>query len=232
MTWNPVTGCSKVSQGCKNCYAERMANRLQAMGMPRYRNGFSVTLQEDLLGLPLQWKSPRVIFVNSMSDLFHEQIPLEYIKRVFSVMEQCPRHTFQVLTKRSRRLRVAAPFLRWPKNVWMGVSAENMAVLPRVVDLQTVPASVRFLSIEPLLGPIEGLPLDGISWVIVGGESGPHARPMHEEWVHSILHQCRANDVAFFFKQWGGTRKDKTGRVLNGATYDEMPTAPVSAATA
>lgn len=223
MTWNPVTGCTKISQGCKNCYAERMAKRLKAMGQERYRNGFTVTLQEDLLELPGTWKQPRLVFVNSMSDLFHVEVPMSYIQRVFDTMERCPQHTFQVLTKRSERLLEVSTQLSWPSNVWMGVSVENEAVVNRIFDLQQVPASVRFLSIEPLIGPLDNLPLDGIHWVIVGGESGPAARPMREEWVEAIYHQCRDAEVPFFFKQWGGTRKDLTGRTLHGQLYDEMP---------
>jgi protein gp37 len=223
MTWNPVTGCTKVSQGCKHCYAERMAKRLTAMGAERYRNGFSVTLHPDLVDIPRGWRLPRVVFVNSMSDLFHDDIPLAYIQRVFATMRDCPRHTFQVLTKRSERLAELAPQLPWPENVWMGVSVEDARVLHRVADLQSVQAKVRFLSLEPLIGPLESLPLDGIHWVIVGGESGPQARPMRKEWVKDILRQCRAAKVPFFFKQWGGTRKDLTGRELNGRTYSEMP---------
>jgi len=223
LTWNPVTGCSKISQGCKNCYAERMAKRLQAMGMKRYRSGFGVTLHWDLLDLPFRWKSPRLVFVNSMSDLFHDGVPFEFIKRVFATMTASPRHTFQVLTKRSGRLREVAAELEWPPNVWMGVSVEDQENVHRIEDLEHVPAAVRFLSIEPLLGPIERLPLLGIQWVIVGGESGPKARPMEKEWVESILSQCHEAGVAFFFKQWGGVRKKRAGRVLNGKTYDEMP---------
>ena len=223
MTWNPVTGCTKVSQGCKHCYAERMAKRLVAMGSDRYRNGFEVTLHPDLLDVPRNWRQPRVVFVNSMSDLFHDDIPLAYIQRVFSTMRDCPHHTFQVLTKRSERLAGFAPQLPWPNNVWMGVSVEDARVIHRVRDLQGVPAAVRFLSLEPLIGPLDALPLNGIHWVIVGGESGPRARPMRKEWVASIFRQCRATRVPFFFKQWGGVRKDMTGREFNGRTYDEMP---------
>ncbi len=223
MTWNPVTGCTKVSQGCKHCYAERMARRLEAMGSDRYRNGFQVTLHPDLLDVPRGWKQPRVVFVNSMSDLFHDDIPLAYIQRVFTTMRDCPHHTFQVLTKRSERLLELATQLPWPKNVWMGVSVEDARVLHRVQDLQGVPTAVRFLSLEPLIGPLDALPLEGIHWVIVGGESGPKARPMRKEWVTSIFRQCRAARVPFFFKQWGGVRKDLTGRELNGRMYNEMP---------
>jgi protein gp37 len=227
-TWNPVTGCSKVSAGCKNCYAERLAARLQAMGNGRYRNGFKLTLHPDLVELPKRWREPRLVFVNSMSDLFHEQVPEEFIRRVFVTMRDCPQHTFQILTKRSARLRALAGDLVWPDNVWMGVSVENSAALHRVADLRTAPATVRFLSCEPLLGPLDDIPLEGIHWVIVGGESGPGARPMKIEWIHSILHQCQKAKVPFFFKQWGGVRKDLTGRELGGRIYDEMPRKPAS----
>lgn len=228
MTWNPVTGCSKVSAGCKFCYAERMAKRLQAMGVERYRNGFEVTLHEDLLDVPRTWRQPRLVFVNSMSDLFHEDVPLEFIRRVFSTMIGTPQHTYQILTKRSARLRELAPELVWPKNVWMGVSVEDQRVVHRIDDLRSVPAAVRFLSCEPLIGPLENISLEGIQWVIVGGESGPGARPMQKQWVQSIMRQCRKERVSFFFKQWGGVRKDLTGRTLNGRTYDEMPVTSVS----
>ncbi len=223
MTWNPVTGCTKVSQGCKHCYAERLAKRLHAMGVKHYENGFRVTLHEDSLEIPLKWKRPRIVFVNSMSDLFHEKVPLDFIKRIFDTMIRTPQHTYQILTKRSERLRDVAHQLTWPANVWMGVSVENTDVIHRVYDLQTVDAAVRFLSCEPLLGPLDTLPLNGIHWVIVGGESGPEARPMKPEWVESIFDQCRQADVAFFFKQWGGVRKDLTGRKLHGRLYNEMP---------
>lgn len=222
-TWNPVTGCTKVSQGCKHCYAERLAKRLQRMGARRYANGFQLTLHEDLVDLPRRWKRPLMIFVNSMSDLFHERVPEEFIQRVFRTMNECPWHTFQVLTKRSARLRALASQLEWTDNIWMGVSVENERVLHRVDDLRAVPARVRFLSCEPLLGPLPNLPLEGIHWVIVGGESGPRARPMEADWVRDIRDQCRRAGVAFFFKQWGGVRKDLTGRELDGRTYDEMP---------
>lgn len=222
-TWNPVTGCSKVSAGCKNCYAERMAARLQAMGNPRYADGFKVTLHPDLVDAPKAWKTPRKIFVNSMSDLFHEKVPVTFIKKVFATMRACPQHTFQILTKRSARLAELAPQLDWAPNVWMGVSVEDNNAVFRIHDLLRVPAAVRFLSCEPLIGPCDDMPLAGIDWVIVGGESGPGSRPMKIEWVRSIYRQCRAADAAFFFKQWGGTRKDLTGRELNGRTYDAMP---------
>lgn len=222
-TWNPVTGCSKVSEGCRFCYAERMAKRLKAMGVERYSEGFKVRLHWDLVALPKQWKGGRRIFVNSMSDLFHEDIPLNFIQAVFETMRDCPQHIFQILTKRSQRLRELAHFLEWPSNVWMGVSVENRSALSRVLDLLEVPAAVRFLSCEPLLEPIAHLPLEGIHWVIVGGESGPHARPMRYEWVADIRAQCEAVGVPFFFKQWGGIRKSKTGRTLDGRTHDAMP---------
>jgi len=223
ITWNPVTGCIKVSPGCQHCYAERMAKRLHAMGSARYRQRFKPTLHYDLIDLPRRWNKPRVIFVNSMSDLFQEAVPDDFIRAVFATMQACPQHTFQILTKRSDRLREIGASLPWPSNVWMGVSVEDARVKHRISDLAAVPAQVRFLSCEPLIGPLENLPLKGIHWVIVGGESGPGAREMQTAWVRSIHRQCRSKKVAFFFKQWGGVRKDKTGRELNGQTYDEMP---------
>lgn len=223
MTWNPVTGCLKVSQGCKHCYAERMAKRLHAMGSNRYQNGFEPTLHYDLIDLPRRWKKPRTIFVNSMSDLFQEEVPGDFIRAVFATMQTCPQHTFQVLTKRSERLCELASKLPWPSNVWIGVSVEDARVVHRINDLTAVPAHVRFLSCEPLIGPLENLPLDGIHWVIVGGESGPFSRSMQAEWVDSIYRQCLRRNVPFFFKQWGGVRKHVTGRELHGRTYDEMP---------
>ena len=222
-TWNPVTGCTKISSGCKNCYAERMARRLQRMGMPRYKNGFNITLHPDILELPKTWKKSRLVFVNSMSDLFHKDVPEEYIKHVFDTMQACPQHTFQVLTKRSSRLFEIARHLPWPNNVWMGVSVENAKVAHRIDDLRNVPARIRFLSLEPLIGPLDNLNLQNIHWVIVGGESGPRARKMNPDWVESIHRQCKAAVVPFFFKQWGGVRKDLTGRLLHNRTYDEMP---------
>lgn len=224
-TWNPVTGCTKISPGCKHCYASRMAKRLHAMGQPRYRNGFAVTLQADLVHQPSQWRTPRRIFVNSMSDLFHEDVPEGYIRRIFAEMQAAHWHSYQVLTKRADRLRDMAARLPWPSSVWMGVSVESEAYLPRVRDLVSAPAAVRFLSVEPLLGRIRRLPLRGIDWVIVGGESGPRARPMEGEWAREIRDQCLDRGVAFFFKQWGGVRKDRTGRELDGRTWDEMPMA-------
>lgn len=231
-TWNPVTGCSKISPGCKNCYAERMAARLQAMGSPRYRNGFKVTLQEDLVELPLEWSQPKLIFVNSMSDLFHEDVPSDFIVKVFDTMKRADWHTFQVLTKRSERLLSISPYLPFPANVWVGVSVESPQYVYRIRDLARVPAAVRFLSIEPLLAPIPRLPLRSIDWVIVGGESGPGARPMKPEWVQQVRKQCKQKHVRFFFKQWGGVRKKAAGRLLNGRTYDEMPIAKARQKTA
>ncbi|MCG3152743.1 MAG: hypothetical protein GEEBNDBF_02046 [bacterium] len=222
-TWNPVTGCTKISPGCQFCYAERLAKRLRAMGNPNYANGFELQLQEHMLDIPLRWKQPRTIFVNSMSDLFHKDIPLEYIQRVFGVMNRASQHRFQVLTKRADRLAKLAGELQWTANIWMGVSVESAAYIPRVLELQTVPAAVRFLSLEPLLGPLPALPLTGIDWVIVGGESGPGARPMDQSWVVDIKRQCGKAKVPFFFKQWGGVQKHRTGRELDGQTWDAMP---------
>jgi protein gp37 len=222
-TWNPVTGCTKVSAGCKNCYAERLALRLQAMSNRRYKNGFHITLHEDVVDLPRSWRTPRTIFVNSMSDLFHQDIPLDFIQRVFATMRDCPQHTFQILTKRSDRVLAVASKIEWPRNVWMGVSVEDSRVLSRIDDLRRVPANIRFLSCEPLIGSLTRIDLRNIHWVIVGGESGPFARPMKIEWVREIFRACRKADVPFFFKQWGGVRKHITGRRLNGKTYNEMP---------
>jgi len=222
-TWNPVTGCSKISPGCKNCYAERMAMRLQAMGQPRYRNGFKVTLQSDILTLPLTWKRPSRIFVCSMSDLFHPDVPLSFVSSVFNVMGKAHWHVFQILTKRSKRLLELSTKLTWYDNVWIGVSVENSDYTYRVRHLQQVEAKIRFISLEPLLGPIRRLPLSGIGWVVVGGESGPQSRPMKECWVQDIKKQCQKRGIPFFFKQWGGRRKCKTGRILDGRTWDEFP---------
>jgi protein gp37 len=222
-TWNPVTGCTKISEGCAHCYAERMAKRLQAMGQRNYARGFQLTTHEDALDLPLHWKRPQSIFVNSMSDLFHEQTPFAFIRRVFAVMEEASWHRFQVLTKRSIRLAKLASLLPWPGNVWMGVTVENGDFTFRIDDLREVPAAVRFLSLEPLLGPMPELNLAGIDWVIVGGESGPGARPMEPAWALDLLGQCRRARVPFFFKQWGGPNKKKAGRILAGNLYDEMP---------
>lgn len=222
-TWNPVTGCTKISSGCKNCYAERMANRLRMMGQPNYVNGFQVALHEHVLKYPLLWKKAQNIFVNSMSDLFHEQVPDSFIFRIFDIMKQAYWHQFQILTKRSARLAELAPRLDWPRNVWIGVSVENEAVESRIDDLRRVPAVIIFLSLEPLLGPCASLDLSNIDWVIVGGESGPGAREMKKEWVMQIRKQCIKQNVPFFFKQWGGINKNKTGRLLEGRTWDAMP---------
>ncbi len=222
-TWNPVTGCTKISPGCKNCYAERLAARLQAMGNRRYRNGFAVTLHPDQLELPLRWRQPRQIFVNSMSDLFHESVSDEYIRRAFDVMVEAHWHVFQILTKRARRLAELAAHLPWPSNIWQGVSVENARYTSRVADLVNVPAAVRFLSVEPLLAPISHLPLDGIDWVIVGGESGPRNRPIRPEWVRQIRDQCEKAGVPFFFKQWGGRTPKAGGRLLDGREWNGMP---------
>lgn len=223
-TWNPTTGCNKISPGCKHCYAERMAKRLKAMGVEKYSNQFELTLHPDTLTAPLRWKKPRLVFVNSMSDLFHADVPLDFIQQVFAVMKEAHWHHFQVLTKRADRLAALAPELDWPPNVWMGVSVETTAYTQRIEALQSTNAEVRFLSLEPLLGPLPNLNLDKIHWVIVGGESGPGARPMPAEWVRDIRNQCQQAGVPFFFKQWGGVRKKQTGRELDGRTWDEMPT--------
>jgi protein gp37 len=222
-TWNPVTGCTKISPGCKNCYAERLAARLHAMGNPRYRNGFAVSLHPDLLTLPLRWRQPRRVFVNSMSDLFHDAVPDDFIMRVFATMVEAHWHVFQILTKRSARLASLAPRLPWADNIWQGVSVESARYTGRIDDLRTVPAAVRFLSIEPLLGPIANLPLEGIHWVIVGGESGPGRRAMAAEWPRDIRDQCLRAGVPFFFKQWGGRTPKSAGRVLDRRIWDEMP---------
>lgn len=222
-TWNPVTGCTKVSQGCKNCYAERMAGRLKAMGQENYRNGFAVTLHPHTLNYPLGWKKPQMIFVNSMSDLFHDDVPVDYIQSVFNIMRKAHWHTFQILTKRSSRLAALNATLEWASNIWMGVSVENSAVKHRIEDLKKCSAKVKFLSCEPLLGSLKPLQLDGIDWVIAGGKSGPGARYMSEQWVYEIRDACNLANVPFFFKQWGGVQKKKAGRVLDGRTWDEMP---------
>lgn len=222
-TWNPITGCNKISPGCKNCYAERMSKRLRAMGQRNYRNGFELTLQPQMLEVPLFWKKPQTIFVNSMSDLFHDDIPIDYIQQVFAVMRKAYWHRFQVLTKRAERLADLASVIDWPGNVWMGVSVESQKYVSRIDDLRNTGAVTKFLSLEPLLGPLRELNLKGIDWAIVGGESGHGARPIREEWVTGIRSQCQTAGVAFFFKQWGGTNKKKTGRTLEGRTWDEMP---------
>lgn len=224
-TWNPVTGCTKVSPGCKHCYAERMANRLQAMGQRNYAKGFRLALQPQMLERPLQWKRPQTIFVNSMSDLFHPEVPLGFIREVFAVMERASWHRFQVLTKRAERLAELASVLKWPPHVWIGVSVESDCYTSRIDCLREVPASIRFLSLEPLLGPLPDLDLRGIRWVIVGGESGPHARPMNLEWAVDIRDQCLRAGVPFFFKQWGGRKRKAAGRVLDGREWNQMPAA-------
>jgi len=229
-TWNPTTGCNKISPGCKNCYAERMSKRLMAMGVDKYQNGFEITVHEDVLVIPLTWRKPQRIFVNSMSDLFHEEIPEDFVQRVFSVMEEAHWHQFQVLTKRSQRLLELAPRIDWPQNVWMGVSVENTDYTFRIDHLRQTDAHVKFLSLEPLLGPLPNLKLDGIDWVIVGGESGSRARPMLEKWVTEIRDHCVSADVPFFFKQWGGVQKNRTGRELEGITWDGMPSLQLVAA--
>jgi protein gp37 len=221
-TWNPTTGCNKVSPGCKYCYAETMAHRLQAMGIEKYRDAFAFRLHPEALLLPMKWK-PSVIFVNSMSDLFHVEMPTDYLLEVFAVMNHCPQHQFQVLTKRSDRLRELSPLLPWTPNIWMGVSVEKQDYAYRIDDLRASHAHLKFLSLEPLLGPLSALNLEGIDWVIVGGESGPKARPMEADWVRSIRDQCKDQQVPFFFKQWGGSNKKKAGRMLDGCIHDEMP---------
>lgn len=234
-TWNPTTGCSKISPGCANCYAERMAIRLKAMGQPRYENGFDLTLHDDLVRMPLRWKKPRLIFVNSMSDLFHASVPDEFIERCFSVMREAIQHKFQLLTKRPERAAAMANTLPWAPNIWMGASVENDRYSERVDTLRTIPSAIRFLSVEPLLGPVEHLCLDGIHWVIVGGESGPGARRMNPVWVRQIRDCCLSMKVPFFFKQWGaygqdGLRRSKkaNGRELDGEIWSEMPCPTVS----
>lgn len=222
-TWNPVTGCSKVSPGCLNCYAERMAKRLQAMGQPNYRDGFAVRTHDHMLEVPLKWGKARMVFVNSMGDLFHEQVPEDFIQRVFEVMAGTPRHIYQILTKRAERLAELADRMPWPSNVWMGVTVEDNAHLVRVEKLRQVPSAVKFLSLEPLLGPLPDLDLSAIGWVIVGGESGPGARPMRREWPIAIRDACIRESVPFFFKQWGGPRKKLAGRQLENRTWSQMP---------
>lgn len=222
-TWNPTTGCTKVSEGCRHCYAATMAKRLHAMGQPRYKNGFELTLHYDLLDLPLKWTKPRQIFVNSMSDLFHKDVPDEFISEVFETMNKASQHTFQVLTKRPERVVQMADNLTWTSNIWMGTSIEDMRVAKRADYLRKVPAAVRFLSCEPLLGSLAKLDVNLIHWVIVGGESGPGARPMKEEWVRELRDKCSHSDIAYFFKQWGGVQKHRTGRLLEDRTWDEMP---------
>jgi protein gp37 len=232
VTWNPTTGCDRISAGCDNCYALTLAKRLKAMGQPKYQNdgdprtsgpGFGLTIHPDALQLPYTWSGHRVVFVNSMSDLFHARVPVEFVRQMFAVIADTPQHTYQVLTKRSARLPKIAGRLEWPPNLWMGVSVEDATTLYRVGHLRSVPAAVRFLSCEPLLGPLDGLDLTGIGWVIAGGESGVNYRPMDYAWVAAIRDQCTTADVPFFFKQWGGRTPKAGGRILDGRTWDEMP---------
>jgi protein gp37 len=227
-TWNPVTGCTKISIGCKNCYAERMALRLKAAGQPNYRNGFRVTTHPHVLPVPLSWRQPRIIFVNSMSDLFHKDVPLDFIVNVFDTMRRASHHRFQVLTKRSRRMLQLAPNLTWQENIWMGVTVEEASYTFRIDHLRQTSAAIKFISFEPLLGPVRNLDLSGIDWVIVGGESGPGARPMKSEWATDIRDQCLAAAVPFFFKQWGGINRKTAGRILEGRTWNQMPVRPES----
>jgi len=222
-TWNPVTGCTKTSSGCLNCYAERMARRLKAMGQPNYRNGFKVTCHRHTLGMPLRWKKSQMVFVNSMSDLFHKDVPDDFIMDIFSTMRQAKQHQYQILTKRAERLAKLSPELPWQENIWMGVTVEAADYKYRIDYLRYTGAKIKFLSLEPLLGDLGELNLDEIDWVIVGGESGPGARPMEIGWVRNIREQCVARKVPFFFKQWGGINKKKAGRLLDGETLDEMP---------
>jgi protein gp37 len=225
-TWNPITGCDKISPGCKHCYAERMAERLRAMGQPNYRNGFNLTLQERALSLPVVWKKPQTIFVNSMSDLFHKDVPADFIHRVFDVMCRADWHHYQVLTKRAERVEEIGASLPWQRHIWMGVSVETADYAFRIDHLRGSGAQVKFLSLEPLLGPLPDLDLTGIDWAIVGGESGPGARSMKESWVLDIKEQCLRARVPFFFKQWGGVNKKRAGRLLEGRTWDAMPLRP------
>jgi len=232
VTWNPTTGCDRISAGCDNCYALALANRLKAMGSAKYQNdgdprtsgpGFGLTAHPDALLQPYGWSAPRVVFVNSMSDLFHARIPVDFVARVFAVISDTPQHTYQVLTKRSTRLRKIASRLEWPSNLWMGVSVEDSSALYRVDDLRAVPAAVRFLSCEPLIGPLDGLRLDDIGWVIAGGESGPGHRPLDVSWLTAIRDNCVDAGVPFFFKQWGGRTPKEGGRDLDGRRWDQMP---------
>lgn len=223
MTWNPTTGCNKLTAGCKFCYAEIMSRRLHAMGVEKYKNNFQLAIHPDSLIVPYTWKKPKLVFVNSMSDLFHKDVPLAYVKKVFKVMNETPQHTYQILTKRGDILAKYEKFLKWTSNIWMGVSVEDGRVTDRIDFLRETGARTKFLSLEPLLGPLPSLNLKGIDWVIVGGESGPKSRSMKKEWVIDLKNQCGKAKVPFFFKQWGGVRKGKTGRVLDGRTYDEMP---------
>ena len=237
-TWNPTTGCDRVSAGCDNCYALTLAKRLKAMGAEKYQNdgdprtsgpGFGLTTHADALAVPYSWRQPRLVFVNSMSDLFHAKVPIGFVREVFAVMAGTPQHTYQLLTKRSRRVRLLAEQLDWPSNLWLGVSVENAAAMSRIDDVRHVPAAVRFLSCEPLLGPLDDLDLTSIGWVIAGGESGPRHRPMDPAWVTGIRDACQAADVPFFFKQWGGRTPKAGGRLLDGATWDDMPARTLTA---
>jgi protein gp37 len=230
MTWNPTTGCSKLTAGCKFCYAEIMSRRLHAMGIEKYKNNFKITLHPESLNIPYTWKKPKIVFVNSMSDLFHKDVPLEYVQRVFKVMNETPQHTYQVLTKRGDVLMKYSEYLNWTANIWMGVSVEDTKVIDRIDYLRKCGAKIKFLSLEPLLSALPNLNLKKIDWVIVGGESGPKSRPMLKQWVIDIKQQCKKAKVAFFFKQWGGVRKSTTGRELNGRTYNEMPKRSVAVA--
>ena len=223
ITWNPVTGCTKISEGCQHCYAERLATRLQAMGVPKYRDGFSVSLHPHTLDDPLTWKTPRLVFVNSMSDLFHDSVPAAFIEHVFGTMNLALRHTFQILTKRPRRVTELNTRLTWTPNIWLGTSIECQERLERVAALRATGARIKFLSLEPLLGPLPDLDVTGIDWVIVGGESGPGARPMEADWVRAIRDTCVTAKTPFFFKQWGGVWKKRTGRTLDGRIWDQMP---------
>jgi len=223
ITWNPATGCTKVSSGCKNCYAEAFAKRLQGMGVDKYKNGFNLTLHPDTLDYPKRIKSKKIIFVNSMSDLFHKDIPFEYIQKIFKTMNECPQHIFQVLTKRAERLEELSPYLTWTDNIWMGVTVEDEKAKFRIKHLKKTKAKIKFLSLEPLLSPLKNLDLKKINWVIVGGESGWKSRKVEPAWVENIQQQCEKNNVLFFFKQWGGMNKKANGRELNGKTYSEMP---------
>jgi protein gp37 len=231
MTWNPTTGCNKLTAGCKFCYAEIMSRRLHAMGVEKYKDNFKLSIHPETLEIPYTWKKPKVVFVNSMSDLFHKDVPLEYIKKVFKVMNETPQHTYQVLTKRGDVLAEYDKHLKWTPNIWMGVSVEDTRVVDRIDYLRKTSAQIKFLSLEPLLSALPNLNLKKINWVIVGGESGPKSRPMEKEWIIDIKKQCQKAKVAFFFKQWGGVRKSQTGRELNGKTYNEMPKTQVSLRT-
>ncbi|WP_295154870.1 DUF5131 family protein [uncultured Brachyspira sp.] len=222
-TWNPVTGCTKVSAGCQNCYAEKLANRLYAMGVKNYINKFELTIHKEALNIPMKWRKPRMIFVNSMSDLFHEDIPLEFLKRIFNVMNECSQHTFQILTKRSENMLKLSSKLKLTDNIWLGVTVENNASLYRISDLLKTNSKIKFVSFEPLLTSLPDLDTNGLDWAIVGGESGYNARPMKEEWVIDIKNRCLNSNTAFFFKQWGGANKKKNGRLLQGRTWNAMP---------